>query len=211
MKGRNDINKDLKAAIRANMRDELKAELEKTETGISGKGKITPMPKWFSVAAGIALLIFTGIYFNSNFQQDNSTLFAEYFEPFDNLVLPVNRSDSDVTNLNSLQNAFINYEAGNYEKAVRIFESIPADSLLNLDYKFYLSLSYMGTTETAKALPILEDLSKNDNFRFTKQSQWYLALAYLKMEEIEKAKEVFLNIKGEHPFKDEAAEILKIL
>lgn len=216
MKNKNDITDDLKAAMRANLRDELKAELKEAEAGISPKSRVILMRKWLSVAAGIVLFILAGLYFISNAQVDNKQLFADYFEPFDNLVLPVNRSKNDTTTLISLREAYSNYEAKNYEKAAILFENIKANFPVNLDNEFYLALSYLATDNPEKAQLIFENLSRQNDFHFTQQADWYLGLTYLKMGENEKAKEVFSGIVNrkavdEHPFGVEANEILSKL
>jgi len=216
MKNKNDISKDLKAAMRANLRDELKAELEEVEAEVNTKsniGKVFSIRHWWAAAACIALIIFAGLYLISDSKPDNSSLFASYFEPFDNVVFPINRSNENDNSLVLEREAYKEYEAGNYEKAIILFKNMKANLPLNLDNDFYLAISYLGMGDAPNAMPILEDLSDKNDFRFKKQAEWYLALTYLQIGESEKAKKVFYKIKNqkEHPFSGETDKVLKSL
>ena len=76
-----------------------------------------------------------------------------------------------------------------------------------------MALSHLALEKTQKAIPILQSISEQPSNRFYQASQWYLALAFLKDKQKEKAKNL-LNIiqqNTQHPFSKKTKKILESL
>lgn len=204
------MEEDLKKAIRAQLRDELKADLEATEAAISETGsgvKIISFKKIIMAAAAVILLL-VGVWslLQNNPSQNSTELYAQYYEPFDNVILPVNRSNLNVPKENILQQAFISYENGAYAEAEKLFSQLSDSPAFTPDIQFYQSLVLLENGKNNEAQAILEKLILQSDFQFQKQAEWYLALAYLKVDNREKTDILLEKISKDagHPFGKEA-------
>ena len=132
-------------------------------------------------------------------------LFARYFEPYPNVVMPTVRG-SEMEDSTTAQKAYRAYDQGNYTEATRWFESAGAgDETVAL----YLANSYLARGETGKAIPILEKL-EGESELFAEEARWYLALAYLKAGENEHAARL-LNGPWPERYRDRAKEIAELM
>ena len=160
--------------------------------------------KWL-VAASIILLF--GLGYNSINSNTTSTqeLFASYFEPYRNVVHPIERSTEQQ---DKKAIAFMAYEKGEYEKAITLFTEL-YNSSKEPYYLFYKANALLKLEKADEAIPLLlEHLKTKDTL--TEKTKWYLALAYLKIEDSEKAKALLNTIITEGAYKNkEAEELLK--
>ena len=162
--------------------------------------------KWFkplTVAAAVVFMVLS-ITFLWNNTKSNEELFADYFEPSKNVSAPIVRSEVDESIAN---NAFIAYAEGNYKDALPLFEKAFSTSN-NSELLFYEGNSHLAIGDTEKAI---EKFNKHITFSdtLTNRSHWYLALAYLKMEQNEKAKtELKVFIDSNESFKKVEAKSL---
>lgn len=122
-------------------------------------------------------------------------LFARHFSP-------------DATPKNEqalLEDAFDNYKKGSYkaasaayEEALTVVESLetrmPEDEYGDEEKKrllfyahYYNALSYLAAGNAVKAIPELNAIKSNPDRYWQSKRQWYLALAYLKTGDVQKA------------------------
>lgn len=165
--------------------------------------------KVMAIAAGVALLIFAGQYLFSEGQSSSpEQLFANHYEPYQ-MVLN-QRSIDDEENSNTLINHAVQaYANGNYGEAAETFNRLLEPNPDNVAFKFYEAISHLSDNKPTTAIPIFESLVSQSGHLFEEQSRWYLALAYLKNGEKEKAVSSFNQIQeGEFKF-GEKKEILE--
>lgn len=137
---------------------------------------------WLRVAAGISLLAIC-IYLLWPRTQEPTQLFAEYFEPYPNIIMPTVRGV--VENDSTLKaQAFRAYDQRDFVKAIELFVQLSIQDEVVL---LYLGNSYLASGQPDKALPLLEKVL-NEFDVFDEQAEWYIAISYLKLEEKEKAK-----------------------
>ncbi|EPR73340.1 hypothetical protein ADIWIN_1771 [Winogradskyella psychrotolerans RS-3] len=166
--------------------------------------------KWLKpliAAAGLILIILSiNLFMNSNL--DEEKLFSTYFEPSENVTSPIVRSADNETNLN---NAFIAYGEADYKQAILLFQTAYKDSK-NSELLFYEANSLLALEDYQNAITTFEDHLKHSD-RLTNRSHWYLALAYIKTTQIEKAKKELKTLlnSGETFKKPEANSLLKKL
>lgn len=207
------MEEDLKKAIRAQLREELKMDLEAAESEflVTGSGAKVISFKRIIVAAAAVVLMLIGVWFllQDNPVKNSTKLYAQYYQPFDNVILPVNRSNSNVLKENTLQQAFIFYENGMYKEAEKLFTQLPDSIAFTPDIQFYQSLILLENDKNKEAQIILEKLILQNDFQFQKQAEWYLALAYLKVDNREKTNILLEKISKDmgHPFEKEAKEL----
>ena len=209
-----EFQKDLKASFSSVKRDELKTKLQGFEEELKSKGKVrhlkTDKPtssykKWLA-AACILVIVGIGLMYFFDKPTANEIYFA-HFKTYENVVNPITRGE---TGKNLADSSFISYEKGEYKKAAEGFAQLFSETGKSY-YLLYEANAYLAYEKPEKAIPLLEkQLSYQDEF--SEKSKWYLALAYLKTGEIEKAKTLFEEIKVAGSYKaEEAGEIIKDL
>ncbi|MFD1315070.1 tetratricopeptide repeat protein [Namhaeicola litoreus] len=187
------FQKDLKKALERQQRAEIKAGLQELEKSYSKK-RVIPLKKWL-LAASIALLFGLGYTFYHNYKtQQPDYLFTSNFEPYRNVVKPIERG---ATSEDIETKAFSAYENKAYYKAINLFNSIqPKDQ----EYvQFYKAMSYLSLHKNEEAIELLLPLATRPDkadalFKWNAKANWYLALAYLGDDQIEKAISQFLVV-----------------
>lgn len=160
------------------------------------------------IAVAALLLIMISITFFLNKTPNNDQLFSTYFEPSKNVSAPIVRSES---NDELLSNAFITYTEADYKKAIPLFEKA-FESTKNSELLFYEGNALLVLNQTEDAIQVFKKhLSFSD--ALTNRSHWYLALAYIKTDQMENAKIELKSLidSGESFKKKEAISLLKKL
>lgn len=142
--------------------------------------------KWLKpliAVAAIVLITFSLTYlWNPSLNEDD--LFATYFQPAKNVSAPIIRSENKETKQDK---AFIAYGELNYNQASILFEEAYLDSQ-NSELLFYEGNALLASNKPEKAiLKFNEHLKLKDSL--SNRTHWYLALAYLKIKNIENAKQ----------------------
>jgi len=194
---------DLKQAIRAKQRDDIKKELQKLD---NPKVKLRKISAW-AIAASIAVLLFLGSYAllkkETVSQQD---LFAANFEPYQNVLHIVVRGKK---NNDLVDEAFLYYENNDFAHFLELMSQVKP---ISLDDDFYVAIAYLKLGETKKAITILNEYLTARNTRFKQQAYWYLSLAYLKTDQVNAAKKALKEVSKSPDFKQkEAVKLLKQL
>jgi len=209
------FQKDLKKAISLNQREELKLDLQQFEKEFQEKSKKSFFFNKWLVAASIALLIGFGFWvIKDTYYPTNEQLFAQNFEPYRNIVQPIVRGENPKTIEHS---AFVAYENKDYHKAINLFNSVnnPNEPYI----QFYKAMSLLSLNKTDDAIQVLLPVAVGENTsssskNFAEMANWYLALAYLKNDNSDKALSQFLVVAN-HPTytfkKDEAKKIIKFI
>lgn len=160
---------------------------------------------WVGVAASLVLLIGFVIYQNTS-SVNEAALFAEYYQPYPNVVAPIVKGEAD--SLMLAGQGFQAYEKKAYDQAIHLLGNDDTEAA-----RFYKALAHLGGGHTSQAIMLLEKITMDKDHRFQQPATWYLALAYLKDKQPEKAKILLEKIVGgnDHPFKRQAREIMRKL
>lgn len=161
--------------------------------------------KWL-VAASIILVLGLSYFLTLEKNATGQDLFADYFEPYRNIIQPVQRS-SDLEQ-NEKEIAFMAYDHGDYEKAQLLFSSLYTTTDESY-YLFYKANALLKLERADEAIPLLLEYNKtNDTLK--EKSNWYLALAYLKLNDRPNAKKSLKTVVSDGKFKTkEAKKLLK--
>ncbi len=203
------FQKDLKKALSHNQRSSLKTTLQKFESDLN-KEKVFPLRKWLAAASIILVVGMSYFLFSNLYNNSPEKLYAEYFEPYRNVVHPVVRGENEKTIESS---AFLAYENGDFHKALNLFNSVSNNE--DEYIQFYTAMCNMGLNKNLEAinllLPIANETKNNTELNFKEKANWYLGLAYLNSDDLINAVDQFSNIAN-HPTavykKEEAQEIL---
>jgi len=198
-----ELERQTKEAIISIKKDELKHVLRQAEKETSGKKRL---PIFWAASIVIGLGFLTLFWLNGG-DIDNKELYTAYFEVYPNIIAPpVRGSDS----ISEIQKDFMPYERRDFKSASTIFEQRFEDTNAPY-YLFYQGVSELELGHTNKAISILEK-HKAYRDRFESYSNWYLALAYLKMDDLEKSKILLSNIIAQQTYNhSKAKELLQQL
>ncbi len=201
------------AVIKKNGRQDLKKKLQLLDKKIEEeKSASQPTPtkvlninrgRWLTIAA--TLLILAGMFWWWNLQApDSEDLFAQYFEPYPNVIAPIVKSDAP--ELTEVEKAFQTYEKGFYSQAIPLLKKLNTP-----EAKFYLGVAQLTQGENKDAINHLKFIATQSDNRFQHASQWYLAMAYFKNDQPDEANEMLKLIRQnpEHIFYKQAGELVE--
>lgn len=199
------LREALKDAITKQDRNNIKQELQSFE---SSSDKNAPFINW-RIAASIVILIgLSAFWFLRTNTLNSEELFVQYFEPSRNLVQPIVRGESpkDIKS-----QAFTAYETKNYEEALSYFDQM-LEQNNDKTISFYKANVLLELNKTEEAITIFNDNLKTSDSLEVK-NKWYLALALLKINDIEQAKKQLQDlVDTDSKFKaNQVQELLKAL
>ncbi|MCB0501550.1 MAG: hypothetical protein KDD32_02620 [Bacteroidetes bacterium] len=176
------------------------------------QGQVKPLinTKKFAIAASVILLLSLGSFLCLKLIQGPvEKVYAEHmtYKAYPDMI--TRGSGEELSNLEKL--AISSYNTENYEISSEHFEKLSAKYPQNEKYALFLGISYLGANQPENAISALEAV-QNDQSAFCNDINWYLGLAYLKIKEKGKAKEIFTKLSAADCYYNEAAkEILQKL
>ncbi|MFM2387093.1 MAG: hypothetical protein RL660_1850 [Bacteroidota bacterium] len=191
----------IKAARAAN--SDVATNIKKNNTQSGGlKLSFSKGTKYaIGLAASLALII--AVYTGTQQSTSPQDLYKEYYE---SPSLSVERGTND----DLLAKITQHYNAKQYAEAIPLLESYIA--LQPQDQKFLLALAIckLNTNRVAEAEKELQAIIASDT-TFKQKAEWYLALAYLKNGDKEKAMALLKSFGPDHFYNAKAKAVLKEL
>ena len=148
--------------------------------------------KRFSVAATIMLIIgLSLVYLLMEKTATTRELFTQYYKPYENIT---KMRSGDVGEDQGFNLAFKFYDKGLYNEALeqfnRLIESEPDNAFL----LFYTAITEIETGNVEQAISKFKKIIELGNDIFSQQSEWYMGLCYLKLDNKEEAVRIFSRI-----------------
>jgi tetratricopeptide (TPR) repeat protein len=180
----------------SNLRDRLKE--------IANEEKREPRQTFFpfyKVAASLAILavvsIIVWMYVPFSTSED---VFDNYFKPYSGVVI--------VRGENPLPSRGLkHYQAKEFEKALNEFLKETHNKNNKLD--LLIANCYLSLGDMENSIIWLNSIEPTESSLILQSRDWYLALALLKMNEIDESKKLLINlIESGSIYKDQASEIL---
>ena len=164
---------------------------------------------WFSAAAVVILaIIVTVLVFRPFTAEPVRDLYAKYYSeyPVSPELSELSRSDDD------LLFAIKVYEAGDYDRAIILFEMLSDSSAFIAYSRFYAGHAYLHLNLSDKAIESFQGLLDEDPGDLEHATRWYLALSYLKEGNAMLSREQLKIIEvSDSPFKRKARLLLRDL
>ncbi len=199
-----EFRNELKDVITLDDRETIKHELKDLESNIPKKN----IRIWPIAASLVILLGVSSFWFFGNQTANSEDLFNTNFEPYRNVVQPIERGN-DTTDPKI--DAFIAYESKDYDNALKGFNMLAEDN--DAVIQFYKANTLLKLGNTDEAIRILkQNITLTDTL--TEKHYWYLALAYIKADNFEEAKEklkYLINNPNSEYKKEEAKKLTKKL
>ena len=199
--------------IRYSGRKKLHTKLKKWDVELSDdtdvtNNKISIMHfKWYYAAASIAIFMVAGFLIYNNLNSGYDSIVANHYEPY-NYIPETNRGS--VNDKNSIEEIFDYYDRGEYAQALQIIQNLDATSKTErVNFIFANVLQAMKNYE--EAIPVYGQIIQTGSI-YTNGSKWYLALCYLSMEKVEKARPLLEELKlSNSSYTPKAKSLLKDL
>ena len=180
-----NFEKELQNSLRLEHRKELKTFLREADAKSNQSQRLPFNKKVWLVAASVVILLVSSFWIINN-NSNNPTvenLYASYYQPYENVVYSIERG-TRVDDLTS--RAFLAYEQSDYRLAAKLFQQLSEE--VTLDYiDFYQGIAMMELGENEKSISYLNHYLKSEN-PLSDRALWYLALNYLKLNNIDEAK-----------------------
>jgi tetratricopeptide (TPR) repeat protein len=188
-------------------RDHLMYLIEKydvLETGAQKKAKLFSFKQKILMAAGFVLLIGLSVIYSSKYSGNlNDKIFAAYYEPY-----KTNIRLSRLLQDNDFSLAFRMYNEGNYRGAIKLLREINKADSANISAYFLIGVSLMETQNYEEAIKKLSyAVNRDDCIR--EQTEWYMALCYLKIKQKDKAILLLNDLATQYSYQNKAVDILK--
>ena len=179
-------------------------EVDAQQATNSPNSRGRPLYVWLAIAASVtALLLVAVLLFDGG--SNSQELYTAYFEPYPNVVDPIERSGGVPVDLAGKAMYF--YEQENFKEAISLFNQ---NQLLDDQaYQFYLGVSYLGNQQPGLAEQTLAPLVEDEQGALYEAALWYTGLANLASNKPEQAKskiEMVSKLEGE--FSKEAQDLL---
>lgn len=200
------LQQDLMMGIKMHFDDRLKEEfkkidLEAEKTGSGGKTQMRTLWKWAaSAAVGLTLV---GVFYFMNAQDRNQRLFATYYSDFPNIIERMQRDTES-----PIEQAFVYFQNEEWQEAIEAFAALQAEQPGIFYPQFYQALSLLNLDRPADAIPLFNAVVRSTDTRFTDPAQWYLSLAYLKLDDEDQAIGILESIDDTSPYASDAEELL---
>jgi len=187
-----------------NDREKVKKEMQDWDTPKSKphirKNNFAP----WKIAASLILLIgISWLLFFYTQSTSTAELYASNFEPYRNVVQPIVRGE-DKEDIQS--KAFKAYESKDYKNAIVFFDQILQEDP-STTISFYKANTLLQLNKTSEAITLLETTVKSAD-TFQDRALWYLALAYLKEDNVDASKKTLKQLIAQSKFKSKEATAL---
>ncbi|MCC6461604.1 MAG: hypothetical protein IT260_14110 [Saprospiraceae bacterium] len=103
------------------------------------------------------------------------------------------------------------YWEGRYGEALALFDSLPPAAQTNDNLLFVRAECWLATGQAALAVPVLEQILRNDRTRYMDAAAWHLALAYLRLGRLDAARAQLQHLRRNpaSPWRNQAAALLR--
>lgn len=135
-----------------------------------------------AIAAGVLILLFVGSYWYADRQYSSDALALSYFSADD--PLSTVRAGG---NAHPLAGAIDALRSEDFEQAEAALQAVPPSDENYADARFFLGLNYYLQDRPAQAIDIWQPLENDPNPLLAEKASWYLILAHLRTDEVDKA------------------------
>ncbi|MDN3494058.1 tetratricopeptide repeat protein [Winogradskyella bathintestinalis] len=113
----------------------------------------------------------------------NNQLYSKYFTPDPGLPTTMSSSDNY-----KFYEAMVDYKQGNYNTAISKWERLQNIKINNDTLNYFIGVAHLANQKEHNAISFLEKVTKNSEFALVNDAYYYLGLAYLKSNDLDKAK-----------------------
>lgn len=183
------FEKETRDTIVYNEREKIKERFRVLEQQATPVGKLT---YWY-VAASILILCLAGwLIFRAQPSVDTDKLYAQYMEPYPNVITPKVRGELSGNQM--MSEALALYDKQAYKEAALLLKQVYNEHP-EKQTAFYLAICQLMLKEPGEAIALLQSGEWHDTTTPTSTViNWYLGMAYLQQGDREKALSHFESV-----------------
>lgn len=185
---------DNMAQVTKEENDPVRNMIEEFESEHTPKLQTAFTWKKLLVAASIFIVFGLAVLYNVTRPVSADDLYESYFESYPNVVHVTVRGENE----KEVSIAFEAYETDRYEEALTRFGELYKDRGTAF-YLFYMGNALLELDRTEEAIELLKEFSTTED-NLADKAGWYLAMAYLKMNDKESAKVELKKVVEERAF-----------
>lgn len=164
----------------------LLKEVGADQAGTSDEGRRS-WTGYLKYAAAAVVLITAALWW-LNSPTANERLFAEHFSADPGLPVAMSATDDPV-----FQDAMVAYKLGDYAEARAKWSPLLQMDPTNDTLRYYIASATLAMNDATTAIPLFERLGNDHASAFHDKSQWFLFLAYVKVDDVTKAESLQLD------------------
>lgn len=180
---------EIKAALPSIAQGDVQTEDQKPSATVR---KLPRWRNWAAAAAAIALLLLSTVLYRQLGPQTPDQLFAAAYEPYES---PFAGARASLDPKTPLAKGLAAYQEGEFAQAIPLFESAMSEDGQYISH-FHAGLASLQIGDLQKAEEML-DLTRYNSGALYGPACWYRALALLKANRIEDARNVLLQIRSD--------------
>ena len=154
------------------------------------------------LAAMVIIGLVSVLYFTR--EKPYEKLFAEHFQPYPTIDQTIRGEQPG----SELTEAFNRYEVGDFKAAAGLLRALQARTPQNDTINFYAGVSELATGNAGQAIADFRKVLLQPEVKLHEAAKWYLGLAYLKADDLERARAVLSEIVLEGGFYHKHAQAL---
>jgi hypothetical protein len=175
---------------------------EKMVSGSGNRKKL--LYRISAVAAVLILAVFLHGLFGKN--PEPAEMYALYYKPYHVTDGQTRNNETDEENYAEIIKI---YRSANYGQTISLLDKLTENQNIPPKISLIYGISLMETDKEQNAIGVFNKLIAEGG-EYNMEAKWYLALCYLKMEETEKSKELFMQLsKTPGLYKKLSEDILK--
>lgn len=164
----------------------LRESLNNYHNELTHEGKSTNHDlKWMAIAASVLLLLGYSIYTFTNRISPAERVFAKNFRPDPGLPTTMGKNTDY-----EFYSGMVSYKQEKYSEAISLWQPLYTTNASNDTITYFLGVAYLADENIPQAEKYFEHSAKIKNNAFKSETDYYLALTYLKQNKIKEAKDI---------------------
>ena len=135
----------------------------------------------YAIAAVFVALLGLFLFFNT--ESESEKLFAKHFVPDPGLPTTMGTTDNF-----KFYDGMVNYKQEDFKTALDKWNPLLEKNPKNDTLRYFIGVAYLANGDDQKAITDLERLLNSEPKSFKNETAFYLGMAYLKLDNIEKAR-----------------------
>jgi tetratricopeptide (TPR) repeat protein len=169
--------------------------------------KTIHLKNWF-LAASIFIISGLLVFYFVNKRNPNDRIFGQFYSKYEISIA----TRSGIADINELTAAIQYYDQCQYKEAIIRFNKILSTDKNNISALFFSAVSYMEIKDYQKAAVNFKCVINLKDTAFAEHASWYLALCYIKTNNIQMARNIISQIaESDSYYRAKACELSKKL
>ena len=191
----------LEAFQKDKMKSEMLADYRKVQAESKNSRFTSSRVIWYA-AASVVLITSITFLLRNYISQDKESIFAKYYQPYDGVSITRDGSTKFTAGINA-------YYDKNYAEALNIFRNSTNTEISEGELNLLIASCLISLDQSSQAITYLDKMADTEAELISNNKEWYLALAYLKIGNVDRSRRILTDIiENNSPFSSSASKLL---